>query len=158
MTTIRAVLAGAMFFAAPAVAAAAPPTADEAMKTVTYYYEGAAEGPVLIKSVACLKIDEAKDSKTKNDCLEPVTGPVAKGTKVSARTMWLVPVGGKYEDVTIQVVHDGVVRETKDVALTIESLRMRTWKTTTLSKAGKWEFKIARAGTELANLVVDVSK
>ena len=156
MTTIRAVLAGAMFFAAPALAVAAPPSAEEAVKTVTYYYEGAAEGPLLLKATACLKVDEAKDSKTKNDCLEAVSGPVAKGTKVSAWTMWMVPIGGKYEDVTIQVLHDGVVRETKDVALTLESLRMRTWKTTTLSKSGKWEMKIARGGTELANLVVEV--
>ncbi len=134
---------------------AAPPSSEEALKVVTYYYEGSAEGPVLLKSMPCLKIDEVKDSKSKNECLQPVEGPVAKGKTVHLWTMWLVPVGGVYDDVMIQVSHDGVVRETKDVKLT-ESLRMRTWRYTNLSKPGKWTFKVLRGQTELATHEVTV--
>ena len=132
------------------------PTSEEALEVVRYYYDGAAEGPILLKSMPCLKVDDVKDSKTKNECIEPVgEAPIAKGKTVHLWTMWLVPVGGTYDDVMVQVSHDGVVRETKDIKLT-ESLRMRTWRYTNLSKPGKWTFKVLRGQKELATHEVNV--
>lgn len=145
---LHSVLAATLLLAAP--------TSEEALKVITYYFEGAPEGPVLLTSTPCLKIDEVKDSKTKNECLEPVgEATVAPGTTVKLWTKWLVPVGASYTDVMVQVAHEGVVRETKDLKLT-ESLRMRHWTFTKLSKPGKWTFKILRGQNELASHDVTV--
>jgi hypothetical protein len=139
--------------AAPALAA--PPSADDAMKVVTWYYDGKDDGPLLLKAVPCLKIDDAKDSKTKNECIQPAGDTVPKGSKVSLWTAWMVPVGGKFDDITVQFLLDGTVRETKDVSVA-ESWRTRTWSTSTLSKPGKWEIKILRGGTELSSSAITV--
>jgi hypothetical protein len=91
-----------------------------------------------------------------NECLEEVSGAVKKGSQVSVWTHWFVPKGGKYEDVTVQVLLDGQVRETKDIPALTESWRARTWKTVSMSKPGKWTIKLMRAGKELKSADVTV--
>ena len=131
------------------------PSADEAMRVSNYYFDGKDSGPLLVKFIACLKVDEADGSKTKNECSQPVTGPVAKGADVYGWTQWVVPVGASYDDVTMQFFLDGSVRETKDIPLT-ESLRMRTWRASSASKAGKWTIKIQRGGKDVGTVDFDV--
>jgi hypothetical protein len=143
---------------APAAAPAkevAVPSAAEAKRVLDYYYSGKDKGPLLLELIACTKVDSAKDSPTKNECVEPVTGPVKKGTTVHAWTSWMVPEGGSYEDVVIQFVFEGQVRTTADVKVS-GGARYRTWRASTLSKPGNWEIKVLRAKTELASASITV--
>jgi hypothetical protein len=133
-----------------------PPPADELKRAIDYLENGKDSGPVLLDLIPCSKVDQAKGSSTLFTCLEPVSGAVKKGTTVQAWTQWFCPRGGKYEDITIQSSFEGEVRNTSDVV--VEGLgRTRTWRSFTLSKPGKWQLKVMRAGKELGalNLVVE---
>lgn len=133
------------------------PDPAAALQTITYYFDGKDDGPVLMDAMACLKVDDEKGSDTRYECLEPLSGTVAKNTRVYGWTKWLVPKGGVYEDVMIQFLHDGMVRTTKDVKLT-ESLRMRTYRSEKLTKAGEWEIKIIRGSETLKSFKVTVTE
>ena len=130
------------------------PTAEEIKKVVDYYMNGINGGPILIELKACSKVDTDKASATLNDCKEPVVGKVKKGS-ISAWMLWFVPKGAKYDDVTVQILHEGQVRETKDIPL-MDSMRSRTWKSANLSKPGKWTFKIMRGANEVKSVDVTV--
>lgn len=127
------------------------PTPEELKKVIRYYFSGKDQGPILVDFKACTKVDTGKDSPTKSECLETISGPVKKGTNVHAWTMWLVPEGGSYDDLSIQFIHEGQVRTTTDIPLTA-SLRSRTYRATTVTKTGKWEVKVLRGGKELARI------
>jgi hypothetical protein len=139
----------------PGAEAAPPPPADEIKRVLDYQDNGKDRGPALLDLVACLKVDGTKNAPTSFTCVEPIKGPVKKGTTVNAWTQWFCPRGGKYEDVSFQWVHEGQVRSTTD--LTIEGLaRTRTWRAQTLNKPGKWQVKVLRGSAELgvAEIVV----
>ncbi|MBX7115416.1 MAG: hypothetical protein K1X64_13895 [Myxococcaceae bacterium] len=137
-------------------ASAEPPPNPEIIKQVLdYYYNGKARGPALLEFKACTKIDTAKDSPTKNECAEVATGPVKKNTAVQAWTLWYVPEGGNYEDISIQCLHQGQVRSTVDLTLNAAG-RSRSWRSCTMSKTGQWTFKVTRGGTELGSTMVNV--
>lgn len=134
----------------------AKPSAAEAAKVAAYYFEGKGEGPILVKTLACLKVDEEAGSPTKNECVQPVTGPVPKGAELIAWTQWLVPVGAKYDDAQVEFLLDGQVRETRDIENLSESLRMRAWQTARASKPGNWTIKVVRGAHTLASVDVKV--
>ncbi|HVO31622.1 MAG TPA: hypothetical protein VMV18_12835 [bacterium] len=142
--------------AAHPASAGEAPSPDEAVRVANYYFGGKDAGPLLVKTVACLKVDESADSPTKNQCVQPVNGPVPKGADVIAWTQWLVPVDGKYTDVSIQFVVDGSVHETREIDSLNEGLRMYVWRAATMSKSGKWTVKVVRAGKDLASVDVTV--
>lgn len=142
--------------AAPAAAPGAPPPpADEIRRVIDYFYNGKDRGPALLDVKACLKVDGEKNSTTKFECVEPVNGPVKVDTTVHGWTQWYLPEGSKYDDVVLQFIHEGQVRSTIDVALT-SSGRTRTWRSSKLTKKGKWTLKVLRGSTELGNTVVTV--
>jgi hypothetical protein len=133
-----------------------PPPADELKRVLDYLENGKDSGPALLDLVPCTKVDTTKGSETVNTCVEPVTGPVKKGTTIYAWTMWFCPKGGKYEDVMIQFLYEGQVRSTMDI--TVQGLaRTRTWRGSTLSKPGKWEIKVLRGSQELGGTTVQVA-
>jgi hypothetical protein len=132
------------------------PSAAEAKKVTDYYFYGRDKGPLLIELKPCLKVDSGKDSPTKNDCVEAVSGPVKKGTTVHAWTLWLVPEGGSYDDVSIQYLFEGQVRSTMDVKLDKGGQRSRTWRSSGLTRSGKWEIKVMRGTRELGSATVTV--
>jgi hypothetical protein len=135
----------------------AVPTADELRRVLDYQEHGKDRGPVLLDLMPCLKVDTTKGSSTQYNCLEVVSGPIKKGTVVNAWTSWFCPKGGAYDDLAIQFVHEGVVRQTIDVK--IEGLsRTRTYRSHTFSKAGKWQIKVLRADKELASATVIVEE
>jgi hypothetical protein len=141
---------------APAKPVEPPPPADEIKRVMEYQEHGKDRGPALLEITACAKVDNEKGSATANTCIEPVTGPVKKGTTVFAWTLWFCPRDGKYEDVSIQFLHEGQVRSTVDV--TIQGLaRTRTWRGYSLTKPGKWEIKILRGAQELGGTSVTVA-
>lgn len=165
MNRPTALLASCLLLAGPAGAgqppkgapsAPLPPAAEEARKVIAYYYGGKDQGPVLVELKPCLKTDSGKESPTKNECVEPVAGPVKKGTIVHAWTLWMVPDGGSYDDVALQFAHEGQVRTTVDIQLTT-SLRSRTWRSSALTKKGKWEIRVVRAGKVIASAPVTVT-
>jgi hypothetical protein len=142
-------------FAQDAKPAAAVPTADEIKRVLDYQENGKDLGPVLLELVPCLKVDTTKGSATIYNCVEPVTGPVKKNTTVSAWMAFFCPKGGKYEDLTVQFLFEGQVRQTLDV--TVEGLsRTRTYRSQTFGKAGKWQIKVMRGDKELASTNVTV--
>lgn len=139
----------------PAAPVEPPPSPDAIKLVLDYYYNGKARGPALLDFKACLKIDTAKDSPTKNECAEVATAPVKKNTVVQAWTLWYVPEGGNYDDITIQCLHQGQVRSTVDLTLNAAG-RSRSWRSCTMSKSGQWTFKITRGGAELGSTLVNV--
>lgn len=149
MRSLTLVIAALVALPLSARAEPAAPSGDEIKKVVEYYNAGKDAGPVLAEVKACLKVDTTKGSPTFLDCTEPVTGKVKKGAAVNAWTLWLVPKDGKYEDVSVQWLHEGQVRTTNDLALKFSQVGARTYLFTTVNKPGKWEVKILRGGKEL---------
>lgn len=138
---------------APAAPAQPPPPADEVRRVLDYYFNGKDRGPTLVELKACLKVDSAKDSPTRFDCVEEVKGPVKVNTTVHGWTMWFLPKGANYDDVTLQFAHEGTVRSTVDVKLDTE-MRARTWRSQSLTKKGKWTISVVRGGTVLGTTTV----
>ena len=155
-TTLIAVLFASLAHAQDAGSAAPadtrpPPPADEIKHVLDYYYNGKARGPALVELKACLKVDSAsKDPATKNECIEPVSGPVKKDTTVHGWTMWYLPEGANYDDVSLQFIYGTDVRSTVDVKLSSTG-RTRTWRSNTASKKGKWTIKVKRVDQELGS-------
>jgi hypothetical protein len=153
--TAAALVASFTVFAqdpAPAAAPAGPPpTADEIKRVLDYQDNGKDRGPALLDVIACGKVDQTKGSPTQFTCIEPITGPVKKGTTVNAWVQFFCPKGGKYEDLKIQWLLGSEVRQTTD--FTVEGLaRTRTWRAHTPPKAGKWTIKIVQGeGKELGS-------
>ena len=133
-------LASNAFAEGPGPQAMAPPPAAEEIKRVLDYQEnGKARGPALLDVVPCAKVDATKGSPTAYTCIEPIISAIKKGSVVNIWTQWFCPKGGKYEDLSIQALLDGQVRNTVD--LSIEGLaRTRAWRPFTLAKPGKWQF------------------
>ncbi len=132
---------------------APPPPADEVRRVLDYYFNGKDRGPSLVELKACLKVDTAKDSPTRFDCIEEVKGPVKVNTNVHAWMMWFLPKGALYDDVTLQFAHEGTVRSTVDVKLDTE-MRARTFRSQNLSKKGKWTITLMRGATTLGTTTV----
>jgi hypothetical protein len=132
------------------------PTGDEIKKVLDYYNNGKDSGPVLAELKPCLTVDQKKGSTTIYECTEPVSGKVKKGTTVNAWMNWLVPKDGKYEDLSVQWIHNGTVRTTQDLALKTPLIGSRTWLASTVQKEGKWEIKILRDGKELGSAKFEV--
>lgn len=127
--------------AAPAAPAQPPPPAEEIKRVLDYQDNGKDRGPALLDIVPCNKVDQAKGSPTQFTCIEPITGPVKKGTTVNAWVQFFCPKDGKYEDLKIQWLLGSEVRQTTDI--TVQGLaRTRTWRAHTPPKAGKWTIKV----------------
>ncbi|MGC4115444.1 MAG: hypothetical protein QM765_12740 [Myxococcales bacterium] len=141
----------AAVFVVPAVVRADPPapSPEEIKKVVDYYNNGKDAGPVLAEFKPCITVDTKKGSPTANDCTEPVSGKVKKGTPVFAWMNFLVPKDGKYEDLAVQWSVDGVVRTTQDLSLKIAGTAIRTYYSSTINKPGKWEIKVLQGTKEL---------
>ena len=154
---LAVIIAAALAWTSSAIAqdAAPPPSADEIKRVYDYLDNGKDRGPALLDLVACMKVDQTKGSPTQFHCLEPVTAPVKKNTTVLAWVQFLCPKDGKYEDVSIQYLHEGQVRNTYDLTLSAYG-KTRTWKGSTLTKAGKWTVKVLRSGQELGSTTVVV--
>jgi hypothetical protein len=153
--SLAILLASAPALAEDALPAAAAPTADEIKRVLDYHENGKDLGPVLLDLVACLKVDTTKNSPTIYNCLEPVTGPVKKNATVSAWTAWFSPKGGTYEDLSIQFLHEGVVRTTLDVKVE-GGWKTRNFRSHTLGKAGAWQIKVLRGDKELGSVKLTV--
>lgn len=157
----------ALLFVAPALALAQtdagappkplepPPPADEINRVLDFYFNGKDRGPALTALKACLKVDGNKDSPTRFECLEQVTGPVKKGTLVHLWTTFFVPEGGNYDDVRVQFLHGSEVRSTIDLKLD-KSMRSRTWRSQGMTKTGKWTLRVMRGDKELGSTNVTV--
>jgi hypothetical protein len=118
-----------------------------ANQTIEYYFKGAAVGPILLNTKLCQKVDLAK-GPTQYECSEAMPAPIKKGGRVTIVTTFLVPMDATYDDVSVQFLHEGTVRSTKDLKLST-ALRYRGLATETLNKPGKWEIKVLRGGKEL---------
>lgn len=127
------------------------PSPQEIRKVSKYYYEGKAQGPILVDLKACTKIDFDKGSPTQNECVEEVKDTVPKGTQVHAWTLWLVPEGGQYDDAALEYVYEGEVRASIHLNLT-SALRSRAFRATALTRTGKWQVRVVRKGTVLGSV------
>lgn len=141
--------------AAPTTPAAPPPSADEIKRFLDYQENGKERGPALMDVIPCTKVDQTKGSPTAFQCIEPVTGPLKKNAAVMAWVQFFCPKDGKYEDLAVQFLLEGQVRNTYD--LTVAGYgRTRTWKGANLGKAGKWTIKVLRGAIELGSATVVV--
>jgi hypothetical protein len=135
----------------PAQPAQPPPPADEIKRVLDYYYYGKDRGPALVELKACLKVDSVgKDANSKNECIEPVTGTVKKDTTVHGWTMWYLPEGANYDTVSMQFLHGDDVRSTVDLKLNTVG-RTRTWRSSAVTKKGKWTIKVKDGSKELGS-------
>jgi hypothetical protein len=142
--------------AGTAAAPAEPPPSAELIKQFLDYQEnGKDRGPALLDLIPCVKVDSTKGSPTQYQCIEPVGASVPKGTTVFAWLQWLCPKDGKYEDVSIQFLHEGQVRKTVDNPV-VGFGRTRGWRGENFNKIGKWTIKVMRGDRELGSAVVNV--
>jgi hypothetical protein len=154
MKTIAAI--AAVLLLAPAAALAqTEPTADEIHRVLDYFNSGKGKGPILTEFKACASVDTKKDSPTRFECTEEVTGAVKKGSLIHAWTAWFVPQGDSYEDISVQFLHEGSLRSTQDLSVAT-AYRTRTFKTQALTKSGNWEVRIVRGDKVLASTKVTV--
>ncbi|MFZ5440628.1 MAG: hypothetical protein ACOZQL_11515 [Myxococcota bacterium] len=142
--------------AAPTGPVEPPPPADMIKKVVDYLENGKDRGPALLDVIPCVKVDNTKGSPTQFQCIEPVNGSVKKGTTVFAWLQWYCPKDGKYEDVQVQFLHEGQVRQTIDVPVSGFG-RTRGWRGANMAKVGKWTIKVSRGDKELGSTTVDVA-
>jgi len=162
VVVVAAVSVASFAFAQDAAAPAAPtgpieppPSAEMIKKVLDYQDNGKDRGPALLDLVPCTKVDNTKGSPTQFQCVEPVTAPVKKGTTVFAWLQWLCPKEGKYEDVQIQFLHEGQVRQTVDIPVAGFG-RTRGWRGSNFNRIGKWTIKVSRGDKELGSTTVDV--
>ena len=159
MKTVRliAAAAAAVLFAVPLAARAEgeQPTPAEIARVMDYFNNGKGKGPVLTAFKACVDIDTAKNSATRFECTQEVSGPVKKGSMVHAWTSWFVPQGDQYDDISVRYLLDGAVRSTQDVSVAT-AYRTRIYKSLNLSKAGTWEIQIVRGEKVLSSTKVTV--
>ena len=155
-TLAVALAAAALLGAVPASALAqTEPSPDEIQRVLDYFSSGRGRGPILTGFKACVGMDTKKESPTRLECTEEVTGPVKKGTLIHAWTAWFVPQGDSYDDIAVQFLHEGSLRSTLDVAVAT-AYRTRSYKSLTLSKSGTWEIKVVRGEKVLASSKVVV--
>ncbi len=148
-------LVAALLLSSAVSVAAEPPTAAELKRFLDYEENGKDLGPVLLDAVPCLKVDTTKGSPTAFTCIEPVTGPVKKGTVVHLWMLWFCPKGGKYEDITVQFAADGKPQTPQAVSVEGQG-RTRSWKAQGMKTAGKWTAAVLRGGKELAQVSITV--
>jgi hypothetical protein len=134
--------------------AAEYPSAEAAQSVLNYYFNGTQMGPLLVKAESCLKVEMTKGPQ-QYTCLEPIAESVKKGSRVTAVLTFMTPNNTSFDDVSVQILHEGTVRSTKDYQIPA-SLRYRVLATDTFTKPGKWEIKVSRAGTELKSLSYNV--
>ena len=132
-----------------------PPSAELIKKFLDYQENGKDRGPALLDLIPCVKVDSTKGSPTQYQCIEPVGASVPKGTTVFAWLQWLCPKDGKYEDVSIQFLHEGQVRKTVDNPV-VGFGRTRGWRGENFNKVGKWTIKVMRGDKELGTAAVNV--
>jgi hypothetical protein len=129
----------------------------ESIKSVwDHFYKGQGKGAVLGEAILCKKVEQ-KVKETKFDCVEEMGESAAKGDTVNVWVAFLVPKDDMIETITVQALHEGQIRETKDLKLKGESPRTRTWSAFTLKKAGKWEFKIQDGDKVLKTLSINAT-
>jgi hypothetical protein len=135
----------------------AQPAPDAVKAVFEHYFRGQGKGAVLADAYLCKKIDTQKGD-TQNDCLEVAGDAGAKGDKVEVYMTFLVPKGDEAE-LMVQAVHNNVVRTTRDVKVNGTTIRYRTWRTFSLEKPGKWEFRIVNPadGSTLKALAIDAT-
>ncbi len=147
--------AGTAAAPAPTAPVEPPPSAELIKKVLDYQENGKDRGPALLDLIPCVKVDSAKGSPTQYQCIEPVGASVPKGTTVFAWLQWLCPKDGKYEDVSIQFLHEGQVRKTVDNPV-VGFGRTRGWRGENFNKVGKWTIKVMRGDKELGTAEINV--
>lgn len=143
---------------APVKLRAPAPSTAEVQRVFDYFRKGE-DGPVLAHLIPCLKIDMAKRSPTRYECVEAVKGSVQQGTKVFAWTDWLVPrdMKGAAE---LQIVKDGEVKLARRVVLKGKpgSPIVPGTVSAKLSQLGIYTFKVVLDGRTLSEVSVEVRK
>ena len=140
----------------PARPAVAKPAADSVRNVWKFFNEGQGQGVVLAEAKLCL--DVHKSGEQKSECTEEIPAEGVKvGTTVMVWQAYIVPKGDTYDDLAIQVKHDDVIRETRDVKVDGKSWRTRTWNGVRLTKPGKWNLVIMRGEQVLKSIPVNVS-
>ena len=132
------------------------PNVDSIRQVYAYHFQGAGRPPILVDLLPCLEVDTKKDSETRYDCLQPVDGPVELNSNVSAWTTWLVPKGEDPKGLSVQFVHEGIVRQTKDLTVSASSVRARAFTGAKLNKAGRWSILVLSGSKELGRAELTV--
>ena len=136
-----------MFLTALTFLALGAPPSPEAVKSVfDHFYTGT---EVVVAEVFLCKDIEVKDKEHLYDCNVTFEDKAAKGDKVAVYVIALVPRSVEKE-LTIQALHDGVVRTTKDMVLKGNKNlpRKRRYARFVVSKPGNWSF-IVRDGSQI---------
>ncbi len=117
------------------VAAQERPSAEEARKVITYYYDGKGSGAILMDHVLCQEVGQ--EGPEKNQCIsDNDPGQVAQGQELFVWMSFLVPSEDK-ADIIVTFSRKGKVRRTASVKLS-GATRFRTWKKIPTDKAGSW--------------------
>lgn len=132
------------------------PNVEHIRQVYAYHFQGQGRPPILVDLLPCWEVDTKKDSETRYDCLKPVDGPVELNSNISAWTTWLVPRGEEPKGLSVQFIHEGVVRQTKDLTVSGSSVRARAFTSAKLNKAGRWSVVVLSGAKELGRAELTV--
>jgi hypothetical protein len=133
-----------------------PPSPDTVKATWEFFYKGKGSGLVLADAKLCLEVSQKGEDKFECTKEVPAEG-VKAGATVHVWQAYLVPQGDTVDDVTVQSKQGDLVRETKDVKVTGEGWRSRTWTTFHVGKAGTWSFIVNRGANALKTFTLTVT-
>lgn len=133
----------------------ARPSAEAVQAFWSYYFHGKGQGPLLAEAKVCLEV--GKEGAQKAECIRPAPAAVKTGTPVYVWQAFVVPQGEGATTLSVQVKHNDVVRETKDLEVKGESVRSRHWTFVRLPKPGLWTFVLMRGGEPYRTLVVEAN-
>ncbi len=136
----RILWAAAAVLLAAAAPAAEKPLPDEVRKVVDYYFEGAADGVVLVEAAVCASV--AADATGRNECAVRLGERVGKGTEAFLWMHYLVPVGAA-PNLVISFSRNGKVRSVVEFRPK-PSLHYRTWTRVPTGVAGEWSIRIVQ--------------
>jgi len=160
-----AALLAVLTLSQPALAQQAPPAPNSGVEQPSpevirsfweYYFKGQGGGPALAEVKLCLEI--TREGENKFECARemPPEG-IKAGSSVIVWQAYLLPYRENVEDLSLQVLLEDTVRETKDIKLRGESIRTRNFTTVRLPKAGIWTLRLMRGGKELKSFTVKAS-
>jgi hypothetical protein len=119
---------------------AAKPSPEEAERIIDYYFNGKADGPLLVSAKVCA--DVHAEGNLKNECTrEFIDNKVSLGQPFYLWMKYVVPVDSPPTNILVQLNYQGITLQTVDVSVS-PSIRYRTWRRVALDKPGTWEVKI----------------
>jgi len=136
----RYAIAAAWLVFAPALMAAAKPSADEVNKILEFYDNGYQLGPVIAEAKLCN--DVSREGDEKNNCSSVIDGnSLSVNQNAYVWLKMIVPKGVSREKLIVQFNYNDVTRKVREVNVNA-GFRFRTWTKFALDREGSWTVRV----------------